>query len=49
MVLAEAGLPLSTIIRICQANSHPVLLVQDGRFQGVCGETEILRALSQRG
>jgi glycine betaine/proline transport system ATP-binding protein len=49
MVLAEAGLPLSTIIRIRQANSHPVLLVQDGRFQGVCGETEILRALSQRG
>jgi glycine betaine/proline transport system ATP-binding protein len=46
MVMAEPGLPLSTIIRICQANSHPVLLVEDGRFQGVCGETEILRALS---
>ena len=46
MVMAEPGLPLSTIIRICQANSHPVLLVENGRFQGVCGETEILRALS---
>ena len=51
MVLAEAGLPLSTIIRICQANSRPVLMVEDGQFRGVCGETEILRALSgaQRG
>jgi len=46
MVMAEPGLPLSAIIRICQANSHPVLLVENGRFQGVCGETEILRALS---
>jgi glycine betaine/proline transport system ATP-binding protein len=46
MVLAEAGLPLSTIIRICQANHHPVLMIQDGRLCGVCGETEILRALS---
>lgn len=46
MVLAEAGLPLSAIIRICQANSHPVLLVENGQLLGVCGETEILRALS---
>ncbi|MDR3507182.1 MAG: choline ABC transporter ATP-binding protein [Caulobacteraceae bacterium] len=49
MILAEAGLPLSTIIRICQANSHPVLLVEDGRLQGICGQTEILRALSGAG
>ena len=46
MILAEAGLPLSAIIRICQANRHPVLLVDDGRLLGVCGETEILKALS---
>jgi glycine betaine/proline transport system ATP-binding protein len=49
MVLAEAGLPLSTIIRICQANSHPVLLVENGQLCGVCGETEILKALSGAG
>ena len=49
MVLAEAGLPLSAIIRICQANSHPVLLVENGQLRGVCGETEILRALSGAG
>jgi glycine betaine/proline transport system ATP-binding protein len=49
MVLAEAGLPLSAIIRICQANSHPVLLVENGQLRGICGETEILRALSGAG
>jgi glycine betaine/proline transport system ATP-binding protein len=49
LVLAEADLPLGAIIRICQANSHPVLMVQDGRLCGVCGQTEILRALSGAG
>jgi glycine betaine/proline transport system ATP-binding protein len=46
LVMAEAHLPLSALIRICQANGHPVLIVQDGRLRGVCGEAEILRALS---
>ena len=46
MILAEAGLPLSAIIKICQANRHPVLLVENGQLLGVCGETEILKALS---
>jgi glycine betaine/proline transport system ATP-binding protein len=46
MVVAEASLPLSAIIRICHANHHPVLMIQDGCFCGVCGGTEILRALS---
>jgi hypothetical protein len=46
LILAEPGLPLSTIIRLCQANSHPVLMVDQGRLCGVCGETEIVQALS---
>jgi glycine betaine/proline transport system ATP-binding protein len=46
LILAEPGLPLSAIIRLCQANSHPVLMIEEGRLCGVCGETEILRALS---
>ncbi|QUD88678.1 choline ABC transporter ATP-binding protein [Phenylobacterium montanum] len=46
MILAEAGLPLSAIIKICEANRHPVLLVENGRLLGVCGEAEILKALS---
>lgn len=49
MILAEAGLPLSTIIRLCQSNSHPVLLMDNGQVQGVCGQSEILRALSGAG
>jgi len=46
LIFAPPGLPLATIIRLCQANSHPVVMVENGRMCGVCGETEILRALS---
>jgi len=46
LILAEPGLPLSAIIRLCQANSHPVLMIDQGRLCGVCGETEIVQALS---
>jgi hypothetical protein len=29
-----------------QSTGHPVLLAEDGRILGVCGEAEIIRALA---
>lgn len=46
MALAPASLSLHAIIRLCQATGHPVLLEEGGAIVGVCGETEIIRALA---
>jgi glycine betaine/proline transport system ATP-binding protein len=43
---APAHLSLQEIIHLRQGSGHPVLLVEDGRMVGVCGETEIIRALA---
>jgi glycine betaine/proline transport system ATP-binding protein len=40
---------LQQIIELCARSGHPVLLQQDGKLCGVCGETEILRALAGSG
>ena len=45
VVLAPTTLSLHDLIRLCEATGHPVLLVEEGRLAGVCGETEILQAL----
>ncbi|HVC02870.1 MAG TPA: choline ABC transporter ATP-binding protein [Steroidobacteraceae bacterium] len=44
--LAPASLSLHEIIRLRQSAGHPVLLGEQGRVIGVCGEQEILAALA---
>ncbi len=44
--LAPAALSLHAIIRLRQVTGHPVMLMEDERFIGVCGEREIIRALA---
>jgi glycine betaine/proline transport system ATP-binding protein len=49
VVVAPASLSLQSLIRLRQATGHPVVLAEDGQVLGVCGETEIIRALAARG
>ncbi len=44
--IAPVSLSLQEIIKIRQITGHPVLLARDGRIVGVCGESEIIRALA---
>jgi glycine betaine/proline transport system ATP-binding protein len=46
LAVAPASLSLQSIIRLRQATGHPVLLADGGKIIGVCGETEIIRALA---
>jgi len=46
LAVAPASLSLQSIIRLRQATGHPVLLEEGGKIIGVCGETEIIRALA---
>jgi glycine betaine/proline transport system ATP-binding protein len=46
LAVAPASLSLQSIIHLRQATGHPVLLVEDGKILGVCGEAEIIRALA---
>jgi hypothetical protein len=46
VAVAPAWLSLQSIIQLRQTTGHPVLLAEDGRILGVCGETEIIRALA---
>ena len=46
LALAPADLSLQEIIHLRQGSGHPVLLMEDGRLVGVCGEIEIIRALA---
>ena len=46
LALAPADLSLQEIIHLRQGSGHPVLLMEDGRMVGVCGEIEIIRALA---
>jgi glycine betaine/proline transport system ATP-binding protein len=46
VAIAPASLSLHEIIRLRQLTGHPVLLAQDERILGVCGETQIIRALA---
>jgi len=46
LAIVPASLSLQSIIRLRQATGHPVLLSEGGRIVGVCGETEIIRALA---
>jgi glycine betaine/proline transport system ATP-binding protein len=46
LAVAPASLSLQSIIHLRQSTGHPVLLAEDGKILGVCGETEIIRALA---
>jgi len=46
LAVAPGSLSLQSIIQLRQMTGHPVLLVEEGRILGVCGETEIIRALA---
>jgi len=46
VAVAPASLSLQSIIQLRQSTGHPVLFAEEGRILGVCGETEIIRALA---
>jgi len=46
LAMVSAALPLQAIIHWCVASGHPVLVGEGGVLHGVCGETEIIRALA---
>jgi glycine betaine/proline transport system ATP-binding protein len=46
LAVVPASFSLQTIIRLRQRTGHPVLICEGGRIVGVCGETEIIRALA---
>jgi glycine betaine/proline transport system ATP-binding protein len=48
LAVAPASMSLQAIIQLRQASGHPVLVAEDGKIMGVCGETEIIRALAAR-
>jgi len=48
VVVAPGSLSLKSIIQLRHSTGHPVLLVGEGKIIGVCGEREIIRALSGR-
>lgn len=48
VIVAPATLSLQSLIQLRKKTGHPVLLAEEGRVLGVCGETEIVRALAAR-
>jgi glycine betaine/proline transport system ATP-binding protein len=46
LAVAPASLSLQSIIQLRQTTGHPVLLAENGRILGVCGEAEIIKALA---
>ncbi|MGH7339497.1 MAG: hypothetical protein ACREKH_03325, partial [Candidatus Rokuibacteriota bacterium] len=48
VIVAPASLPLQAVIHLRRRTGHPVLLAEEGRVLGVCGETEIIIALAAR-
>lgn len=44
--VAPSVMTLQQIVELCAQSGHPVLLQQEGKFCGVCGEAEIMRALA---
>jgi glycine betaine/proline transport system ATP-binding protein len=46
LAVVPSSFSLQEIIQLRQATGHPVLLAEQGRVLGVCGEAEIIRALA---
>jgi glycine betaine/proline transport system ATP-binding protein len=47
LTVAPASMSLQGIIQLRQNSGHPVLVAEEGTILGVCGEHEIIRALSR--
>jgi glycine betaine/proline transport system ATP-binding protein len=47
LAVAPASMSLQAIIQLRQNSGHPVLVAEEGEVLGVCGEPEIIRALSK--
>jgi hypothetical protein len=45
LIVADADTPLRQLIQWCRSG-HPVLLAEGGVVQGVCGPTDVIRALA---
>ena len=48
VAVAPASMSLRTLIELRQRTGHPVLLVEDGCFCGICDAAEIVRGLAGR-
>jgi glycine betaine/proline transport system ATP-binding protein len=48
VAVAPASMSLRTLIELRQRTGHPVLLVDEGSFCGICDAAEIVRALAGR-
>jgi glycine betaine/proline transport system ATP-binding protein len=48
LTVAPASMSLQAIIQLRQNSGHPVLVAEEGKILGVCGEHEIIRALAKR-
>jgi glycine betaine/proline transport system ATP-binding protein len=46
VAVVSASMSLRTIIRLRQQSGHPVVLVDEGGFCGICDEAEIVRGLA---
>jgi glycine betaine/proline transport system ATP-binding protein len=46
MCVAPSASTLQQLIELCARSGHPVLLQEDGKLCGVCGEAEIMSALA---
>ncbi|MDP9065559.1 MAG: choline ABC transporter ATP-binding protein [Pseudomonadota bacterium] len=46
LAVVPGSFSLQAIIQLRQATGHPVVLTEDGRIIGVCGESQIIRALA---
>jgi glycine betaine/proline transport system ATP-binding protein len=46
VAIVPGSFSLQEIIQLRQSTGHPVLLAEEGRILGVCGEAEIIRALA---
>jgi len=48
VAVVSASMSLRTIIKLRQRSGHPVVLVDEGGFCGICDEAEIVRGLAGR-
>lgn len=47
MAVASLHTPLMTLIKLVNATGHGVLLIDDGKVCGICGQSQIIAALSR--
>jgi glycine betaine/proline transport system ATP-binding protein len=47
MAVTSLHTPLMTMIKLVNATGHAVLLIDEGKVRGICGQSEIIAALSR--